>query len=130
MGVAWLAILLVVVGVSGCTLLDPACPRTPADADAEEFEARSADTNVFTGYVIRYVDSPDLDARGYDLNVRRWLLGRPSPEGTFLRVTEPLPGIGPGDPVLIVAEPGPREPLLVAGRCPPLTLISEAEVEG
>ncbi|MDQ2689271.1 MAG: hypothetical protein M3Y29_03230 [Chloroflexota bacterium] len=37
MGVAWLAILLVVVGVSGCTLLDPACPRTPADADAEEF---------------------------------------------------------------------------------------------
>jgi hypothetical protein len=123
---ATVAMVLAVVA-AGCGLMPSGCPTSVKEA--EDSAAIGADTMIFTGHVIRYVPAPEAPAaRGYDLNIVRWLIGRPDPEGVFLRVDEAVPGVAPGDPVLIVAEPGSRPNVIVAGPCPPLVPIRGADV--
>lgn len=106
------------------------CPLTPDDVASGSFSGLGADTVVFTGHVIRYVDSPEPESRGYDVGVRRWLKGTASPQGTFLRVAREVAGIQGGQPVMIIGEPVGTGAVIEAGACVPLVPISDEEVEG
>lgn len=119
-----------------CLLLSPGCmlpgtcPTTPNEAATGEFTAIGDDTLILLGFAIRYVPSPQLESRGYDINVVSWVPGRgePDPEGTFLRIANEVPGIEPGDAVMLVAEPGPGT-VVVPGVCVPLVPVDEEAVE-
>jgi len=124
------AIPLLLAAVAACQA-EHVCPPTPDSVTTGDFTGLGDATVVFTGYVIRYVDAPDHpESRGYDLNVVRWLKGSASPEGTFLRVAGEVAGIRGGQPVMIIGEPAPNRPVIVAGTCLPLIPIAEDEVEG
>ena len=122
-------ITIVLATQSGCETAD-VCPLTPDSVETEAFTGLGEDTVVLTGYAIRYVDSPDVEFRGYDLNVVRFLKGRASPEGTFLRVAREVAGIAGGQPVMIIGEPVGTGLVIEPGTCVPLIPISEEEVEG
>lgn len=120
---------ILVVAASGCATAD-VCPLTPDSVGSETFIGLGEDTVVLTGYAIRYVDSPDVEFRGYDLNVVRFLKGRASPEGTFLRVAREVAGIRGGQPVMIIGDPVGRGVVIEPGACVPLIPISDEEVDG
>jgi hypothetical protein len=120
---------IVVATASGCETAD-VCPLTPDSVETGTFTGLGEDTVVFTGYAIRYVDSPDVEFRGYDLNVVRFLKGRASPEGTFLRVASEVAGIRGGQPVMMIGEPVGTGLVIVPGTCVPLVPITDDEVEG
>jgi hypothetical protein len=85
-------------------------------------------TLVAVARVIRFVPSPDVVFRGYDLDLRRALVGGPVDSGVFLRMPNEIKGIQRGSPVLVVADiSGQQQQLLTAGTCQPLLSISEAE---
>ena len=120
---------IMMVTASGCDVAD-VCPLTSESVETESFTGLGEDTVVLTGYVIRYVDSPDVEFRGYELNVVRFLKGRASPEGTFLRVAREVAGISGGQPVMIIGDPIGRGVVIEPGVCVPLIPISEEEVDG
>lgn len=125
-GIALICMLLVTL--PACDAFSP-CPPDPGAVDSRDFAGIGDDTLIFTGHVIRYVPAPVLDARGYDIGVGRWLKGRPDIDA-FLRLAQPVPGIEPGEPVMVIAEPGPRSPIILPGPCAPLVPISEDDVGG
>ncbi|HEX2766138.1 MAG TPA: hypothetical protein VHR55_05845 [Candidatus Limnocylindria bacterium] len=110
---------------------------TPADVSCpssfEEAQAGSFDESMFVGagHVIRFVPSPDREYRGYDINITRPLTpGAPFMDVGFLRIDDPLPGIAPGDAVLLVAARTERNHrLFTPGPCVPLVGIPESFVE-
>jgi hypothetical protein len=77
---AW---LLASVGFSGCSIVPapPVCPATFDEARFEDFETVGDDSLVATGTVIRFVNSPDPDFRGYDIAVARHSSRSRTPEG-------------------------------------------------
>jgi hypothetical protein len=79
---------------------------------------------------MRYVASPELDARGYDLDIERTIRGETSTGGTFLQTAGEVHGIRPGMSVIVVAEPGPNERVIVQGTCVPLRPIPDDQVDG
>jgi hypothetical protein len=85
-------------------------------------------TVVGVARVVRFVPSPDSSFRGYDLVLRRVVVGDPVDPGIFLRVRNERSDIQRGSPVLVLAVMDRQKPqLLTAGPCPPLQAISEAE---
>lgn len=111
---------------SGCA--PSVCPTGPAQAASAEFSGIREDTVVALGLVIRYVDSPDLDSRGYDLDLLQTLRGEVSPEGTFLRVPAAIAGIRRGQAVMLIAEPAGGT-VVVPGICVPLVPVADDEVD-
>lgn len=105
----------------------------PCPSSVEEAQAGNFDESMFlgAGHVIRFVPSPDREYRGYDINITRPLTpGAPFMDVGFLRIDDPLPGIAPGDPVLLVAERTERNHrLFTPGPCVPLVGIPESFVE-
>jgi hypothetical protein len=87
-------------------------------------------TVVAIGRAVRYVDASSRDSRGYDLDIRRTFSGSVSADNPnpFLRTANELPGVRPGQAVLIVAQPGPSTRVVVPGACDPLRPIDEAEL--
>jgi hypothetical protein len=85
-------------------------------------------TFVGVARVIRFVPSPDSSFRGYDLDLRRVVLGDLVDPVMFMRVRSEVGDIERGSPVLVVAVLDREQPqLLIPGPCPPLKAISEAE---
>jgi hypothetical protein len=85
-------------------------------------------TLIAVGRVIRFVPSPTLSYRGYDVSLRRVFAGEPVDSILFLRAPDQISGIRRLSPVLILAEiDGSAPQLLTPGRCQPLQGISEAE---
>jgi hypothetical protein len=107
----------------------PACPSSIDQAESGAFEARTNATVVATGIVARYVPAPKLEARGYDLEVRRIFWGDRPQASTFLRVPAEIPDVGPGQTVLIVAEPADRDWVLSQGTCVALRPIDESDLD-
>lgn len=115
----------------------PPSDMTPADVSCpssfEEAQAGSFDESTFVGagHVIRFVPSPEREFRGYDINITRPLTrGAPFMDVGFLRIDDPVPGIAPGDPVLLVAERTERNHrLFTPGSCVPLIGIPESFLE-
>lgn len=112
----------------GMTPAGVSCPRNFDEAQAGDF-----DDSMFVGagHVIRFVSSGDDDYRGYDINITRPLTsGAPFMDTGFLRIDNPVPGIAPGDPVLLVAERTEKNHrLFTPGPCVPLVGIPESFVE-
>jgi hypothetical protein len=127
---SWVAIAGILLTVASACETSHVCPLTADAVETGEFIGLGEETVVFTGYVIRYVDAPDPEFRGYDVNVVRWLKGSASPEGTFLRVPREVAGISGGQPVLIIGEPAENERVIEAGPCVPLVPIADDEVDG
>jgi hypothetical protein len=119
-----LALAAVVMTTAACESI-PACPQTVQQAETGDFSAIGAETFVAIARVARFVPSPDPDARGYDLGIERTIRGETSFEGIFLRTASELPGIRPGQSVIVVAEPGPNERVIVQGTCVPLQPIPD-----
>lgn len=124
---AVIAILSLVVLGSFCGL-GPRCPETVDQAISGDFSSITDRSFVAVGRVARFVDAAHPESRGYDLDVRRGLSGNPSAEGTFLRISDQLPGMAQGQAVLILAEPGPNKRVIVPGACAPLHTITDAEL--
>lgn len=113
---------------SGTTPPSPPCPSSFEEAQAGNFDAS---TFVGAGHVIRFVPSPDREYRGYDINITRALTrGAPFMDTGFLRIDDPVLGITPGDPVLLVAQrTETNHRLFTPGACAPLVVIPESFVE-
>ncbi|MBA2631825.1 MAG: hypothetical protein H0U86_02285 [Chloroflexi bacterium] len=108
------ALVAMLVAVASACEATHLSPLTPDDVETGSFSGLGGSTVVFTGHVIRYVDSPDPEFRWYDLGVRRWLKGSAS-EGTFLSVEREVAGIQGGQPVMIIGEPVGRGVVIEAG---------------
>ncbi len=113
---------------SDATPASAPCPSSFEEAQAGNFDAS---TFVGAGYVIRFVPSPDREYRGYDINITHTLTpGAPFMDIGFLRIDDQVPGITPGDAVLLVAERTERNNrLFTPGPCVPLVGIPESFVE-
>lgn len=103
------------------------CPQSVEEALASA-TAADGDGFIAVGRVARFVNSPDVSSRGYDLDIWRGLVGSPSSQGTFLVIEEEVRGIGQGDPVLVVGQVGVNERTIRPGRCEPLVRITEEEL--
>lgn len=116
-----------IASVSSCGVM-AGCPESVDQAISGDFPGVGEDSFVAVGQVARFVASPDQESRGYDLDVRRMFSGTASGEGSFLSVPEEVPGIEPGDAVLVIAEPGENSRVIVAGSCTPLRFIGDQEL--
>lgn len=106
-----------VIAVQGSACNQLACPATLAAARDPDFvDSLPPQTVVGIARVQRFVDSPHLHARGYDLGFLTVDMGDPSPVVTFLRV-ERTPTIDSGDRVLVVARQESEHTLFPVG-CP------------
>ena len=126
----WHALALVALMVTvGCGLQvtlptpDDGCPRSVAEAAALE---NGREIVLATGALIRFVPSPRLDFRGYDVNLMT-RNGKTYHETLFLRTAERIAGVREGEYVLVVAEATDRSLVVVPGRCPALVPITEEE---
>ena len=104
------------------------CPVSMRGAMEPEFLASlDDDVVVAAGLVQRYVDSPDVVARGYDLAIQTRIRGD-VPQIAFMTVDAPIDNLDPGDRVLIVGRQlTPRERLNPAD-CVPLQRIGHVEL--
>jgi hypothetical protein len=78
-----------------------------------------------TGRVIRFLDSSDQAHRGYEVNIDTRIAGLVHNDPVrLIHLADELPGIDPGDEVLVF---GVRGPGLLSvspfGQCPPLVII-------
>ena len=86
------------------------CPRTAEQLEDPTLRARIGGSFVAgTAMVNRYVDSPDAEYRGYDLEITSRVAGLAEADQImFAAALTPIPGIEPGDEVLVVGRRGPR----------------------
>lgn len=122
-----LAILVIAGLLSGCGLFTT-CPTSVDAALTQGVPGQTEATLIAVGRVIRFVPSPSVSHRGYDLELRRVLVGDLAESVIGLRVPNEITGIRRLAPVLVLAEIGGTDPQLVTpGRCQPLQSISETE---
>lgn len=123
----------VIIGISmaSCSLFpEPPCPGSFDEARSGTSESIGDDTFIATGTVARFVDSPDIEFRGYEVAIARHD-GPVFVEGVaFVRLPAPVPGIGQGQPVLVLGERTQRQNLILPGECPPLQPIEDAGQPG
>jgi hypothetical protein len=110
---------LIVVSATACDAM-AACPSSVEQLHDPDLRARLGGSLVAgTAIVQRYVDSPDAEYRGYDLEIRTRVAGlAQSDQIMFASATEPLPGIEPGDEVMVIGRRGPRVAEIRAADCP------------
>ena len=121
LGMAFLAWL------SGCELAADVASRCPLTVD-EAAETEWGDAIVGGGYAIRFVPSPQLRFRGYDVNLTRPVSDRAMLDTYFLRAEGEIPGIAAGDPVVLIGARTDRAHTVVAGACPALTVTTDEDV--
>ena len=119
--------MALVAWLPACDLAADVTSRCPLTVD-EAAETDWGDAVVGGGYAIRFVPSPQLRFRGYDVNLTRPVSDRAMLDTYFLRVEDEIPGIAAGDPVLLVGARTDRAHTLVAGACPALTVTTEEDV--
>lgn len=101
----------------------PVCPRVPNDLRDPALQARIGE-DILAGIAIpnRFVDSPDLEFRGYDVEVTSRVAGLAAADQVmFVRVQDPLPGVELGMEMLLIGRRGPKPAeISPAGDCAPL----------
>jgi hypothetical protein len=120
--------------VGGCDLFST-CPTSVDAAGERGVPGQKESTFIAVARVVRFVPSPAVSSRGYDLDVRRVLLGGSAEPIQGLRVADPIESVDRGSAVLVLAEEmgaladetGGLPKVLIPGRCQPLQAISEAE---
>lgn len=102
---------------------DKACPAEIEDLlDPALSEAVGPGLVAGTARVIRFLDSSDPAYRGYDINIDERIAGLAydDPE-RLVHVQDPIPGIAPGDDVLVFGVRGPElGGVSPYAGCPPL----------
>ncbi len=137
MVVALVVVVLAVLGPSMVGTVDvpassPAapfgCPVSLRAAMVPRFLAALEDDEIVAaGVVSRFVDSRNVQARGYDLDIQTRVRGD-LPQTAFMTVHAPIEGIRPGDRVLVIGRQlTPRE-RLVPSDCAPLHRIGDVEL--
>jgi hypothetical protein len=95
---------LFVVSVLSSRDLFSTCP-TSVDAALERgVPGQNEEIFIAIARVVRFVPSPTVSSRGYDLDVRRVLRGGPAEPTQGLRVSDSIEGIDRGSAVLVLAE--------------------------
>ena len=118
---------------SGCgPLVDVPVPSFPPDCpgSAEEALRRTEDDGIFigTGWLIRYIPSPDPATRGYEVNlVTR--NGVPFFATILVLAEERALDRPDGIPVLVYGARTDRARIVAPGPCDPLVEIREADVD-
>jgi hypothetical protein len=103
------------------------CPETVEEAESGTF---GEGTFVGIGRVIRYVPSPQLEYRGYEVHIVRTLVGgTPFMDTAFVVTDAEIPGVSGGQPVLMVAEESDSASLFFPGPCVPLVVIPESSLD-
>ncbi len=104
------------------------CPVSLRAAMMPRFLATLEDDEIVAaGLVARFVDSPNAQARGYDLTIQTRVRGD-VPQVAFMTIDAPIEGVGPGDRVLVIGRQlTPRE-RLVPSDCAPLRRIGDVEL--
>jgi hypothetical protein len=99
------------------------CPNTIEGLRSEAFVDRlPTDTLVGIGRIVRFVDSPDAEFRGYDVAVETRIAGlEPGDVTVFVRALNRLPNIQDGDRVALVGKRGHPRALVEPAGCPALT---------
>ena len=118
---------------SGCgPLVDVPVPSFPRDCpgSAEEALGRTDDDGIFigTGWLIRFIPSPDPASRGYEVNLAT-LNGRPHSATILVLAEERAPDRQHGVPVLVYGARTDRAAVVAPGVCDPLHEIREADVD-
>lgn len=123
------ALSLPAVGCSQATATPSggaSCPNALADlSDPALSEAVGPELVAGTARVIRFLDSSDPAYRGYDVNIDTRIAGLDydDPE-RLVHVQNPIPGIAPGDDVLVFGVRGAAiGSVYPFGLCPPLVPI-------
>lgn len=103
------------------------CPESVEEAESGSF---GEGTFVGVGRVIRYVPSPQIEYRGYEVHIVRTLIG-PAPfmDTAFLVTDAEIPGVNEGQPVLMVAQESETSSLFFSGTCVPLVVIPESSID-
>lgn len=121
-----------VTGMSGCASEIPGVPSFPEDCpgSAEEALARTEDADIFigTGWLIRFVPSPDPATRGYEVSLRT-RNGVPYFDTILVLAEEPAPDRPNGIPVLVYGARTERARVVAQGPCDPLHEINQADVD-
>lgn len=96
--VLWASVVAITLFASSCA--SPTCPTTVDQARSQRFlETLPTDAVVGVARVPRFVNAPDPQARGYDLDFQTAIKGNAAGVSTFLRLSEAIPGIQQGDRV-------------------------------
>lgn len=118
-----LVVALATVGPTGCSLVPDPCPTTFEQARAR-WDTSDPDLFVATGTVVRFVNSPERDARGYDIAVVRHD-GPVFVDIVVLVRVEQIAEIAPGDDVLVLGARTDQRNLIIPGRCLALQRLAE-----
>jgi len=103
------------------------CPRDVEQLQDPALRASIGGSFVAgTAIVNRYVDSPDVQYRGYDLEITSRVAGLAEADQVMFAMAEaPIPGIEPGDEVLVVGRRGPRVAEIQSAGCPVLAPVAD-----
>jgi hypothetical protein len=116
----------VALATAGCDAT-AGCPRDAQELQDPALRARiGADFVAGTAIVNRYVDSPDAQFRGYDLEITSRVAGMAEADQIMFAVAQtPISGIEPRDTVLVVGRRGPRVAEIRSAGCPVLTPVGD-----
>jgi hypothetical protein len=123
-----MAVVMAVVTLMGAGCETTAeCPR-----DLEHLQDPALPARIGSGFVAgtaivnRYVDSPDTQYRGYDLEITSRVAGLAQADQVMFAMAQtPIPGIEPGDEVLVVGRRGPRVAEIQSAGCPVLAPVGD-----
>ena len=121
------AVMAVVMLAASSCATAAACPRDLVDLQDPALSARIGGNFVAgTAIVNRYVESPDAQYRGYDLEITSRVAGLARGDQImFAMALNPIPGIEPGDEVLVVGRRGPKPAEIQSAGCPVLAPIGD-----
>lgn len=110
--------------VAGCTA--GGCPSDVQELRDPSLKQRiGPDLVAGTAVVHRFVDTPDLEFRGYDISITSAVVGlEDADQVMFVAVQNPLPAVDLGDDVLVVGSRGPKPNEIRPAGCPVLVPIS------
>jgi hypothetical protein len=125
---ALLAVPLLALPLLGCSF-DARCPTALEDlSDPAVRDRFGAGLVAGTAIVQRYVDSPDPDFRGYDINITFRGVGLAEADQVmFVAAQGPIPDVQPGAEVLVVGGRGPRAAEIQSMGCPALVPLNASQ---
>lgn len=112
---------VVLMPLVGCEAEAP-CPVDRDDLDDPDLvQVIGTPLVAGTGIVQRYVDSPDLEFRGYDVQITGRVAGLAEADQImFVAAASPIPDIELGAEVLVVGRRGPMPAEIRSSGCPAL----------
>jgi hypothetical protein len=123
-----LACVPLAVPLLACSF-EPMCPNNLEDlSDPAVRDRFGAGLVAGTAIEQRYVDSPDPDFRGYDINITFRGVGLAEADQVmFVAAQSPIPDVQPGVEVLVVGGRGPRAAEIQSMGCSALVPLNSSQ---